>query len=244
MTNHDLYRAIGEADETFLLECEQSLPRRSPRHLGIIAALVALMLTACAPAAIRAFNAIKGTSLSQTDEIYEFYELESSVYEIWVDIDIAQDAPTTIETAYLPIAMENYGESITVEQKEWSVSFYCMSRETSAEEYVDFHQSAYPAHTRNEEKILLGKFYASPGNTPQIREITFEDTVVLDIIQESHAHKRESGAYYLPHRTVFWSDGYYLFFMNLPTSWNDDQIKEMISSLTPVEDISQYLTAQ
>ena len=243
MTNQDLYRAIGDVEERFLSECEETTVPRVPRRFGIIAAVIALMLTACAPAAIHAFNALKEASLSQTEEIYELYEMETSEFELWVDIEIAQDAPTTIETAYFPTAMENYGESITVEQKEWAISFYCMSREASAENYVDFHQSAYLDYTRTGDKFILGQFHAKPGCTPQVRKITFEDTVILDVIQDTIGKKKESDAYYLPHRTVFWSDGYYLFFMNLPVSWSDDQIKEMVSSLAPVEDISQYPTA-
>ena len=240
MTNHDLYRAIGEADETFLLECETQPARRISRRFVIIAAVVALMLTACAPAAVHAFNALKEGTVAQTDKSYGYYELESSVYEIWVDIDIAQDAPASVETVYLPTAMKNYGSMLTYAKKDWAVSFYHTRMEDNPDEYMDFHQAVYPANARTGDAFVLGEFYANSDTEPQVNTLTFDDITVLDIIHEAPAHSQDAGACYIEQRTVFWSDGHYLFFMNLPSSWADKQIEEMVKSLSVVEDFSEF----
>lgn len=239
MTEHELYHAIGNVDEAFLLECEDRPIRRIPKRFGLIAAVVALMLTACAPAAIQAFTALKEGSVSRT-ESYRFYELEPAVYEIRADIDIAQDAPTTIETVYFPTAMKNYGSEITCDKKEWAVSFYLTDWQDDPKTYINFHQTVYSADDRTGETLVLGEFHASSDAEPQVTEKTFGDITVLDIIHESPAWKRGSGAYYSIHRNIFWSDGYYLFFMNLPPSWNDEQVEEMVTSLTAMEDLSEF----
>lgn len=239
MTNHDLYRAIGEADESFLLACEQPTVRRISKRFGIIAAVMALILTACAPAAIHAFSALKEGSVNRL-ETYGYYELEPSVYEIWVDIDIAQDAPTSIETIYIPAVMKNYGSELTYEKYEWAVSFRHNNPNDGPEEFIGFHQVAYPSYARTGEAFVLGEFHADSDTEPQVTMKSFGDITILDIIHESPSWSSEAGAQYVAQRTVYWSDGYYLFLMNLPASWNDGQIEEMVASLTTVEDLSEF----
>jgi len=48
MNEQTLFTAIGGADDAYLLELEQPKLRRLPRHFGLIAAMLTLLLTACA----------------------------------------------------------------------------------------------------------------------------------------------------------------------------------------------------
>ena len=60
MKEYDLFAAVGGVDDRFLEELEQTPARRLPRHFGLIAALIALLLTACAaPAVIQSFDKVR-----------------------------------------------------------------------------------------------------------------------------------------------------------------------------------------
>ena len=59
MNEQTLFTAIGTVDDAYLLELDQPKVRRLPRHFGLIAAMLALLLTACAaPAILQHFDAL------------------------------------------------------------------------------------------------------------------------------------------------------------------------------------------
>ena len=269
MTNHDLYRAIGEADETFLLECEQSLPRRSPRHLGIIAALIALMLTACAaPVIARNFSALKKGNIvpGEHDRSIPIAFLNNEVLEtahIWesgsmaLQVDRAKDAPSTIEEYYIPAELTDICtvESCTVDDT-------CLQMEFSRKglKGTTLYDILYRQYVIPDNGELTVECFLDASSYTQT-EKTFGDISFLELSGyldfDKVAGYFEGRKYYnndqvslgtaLQGRFLFWSDGRYVYCVKmpiLPPHTGNQAVEEMISSLTPVENISQYLTAQ
>lgn len=117
MKEHNLFRAIGNAQDAFLLEIDRPQVRRLPRRFGLIAAVLALaILTACAAPVIWEAVSIENAQVINAGEhqtyIYHYNSgetepfsqtpLQQIRYEVEMNIEVSGELPSTIETAYLP----------------------------------------------------------------------------------------------------------------------------------------------
>ena len=111
MKEETLFEAIGAVEDRFLEELDAIPLRRLPKHFGLIAALIALLLTACAaPVVIRTFDKVINGSPSENDQYfvhrYENGNLTETFYRpsgLDLEVDIAPDAPEKITEHYLPL---------------------------------------------------------------------------------------------------------------------------------------------
>lgn len=226
MNEYDLYRAIGDTDEKFLRECEQTSVRRRPRHFAVIAAVVALMLTACAaPAVIRTYDALKNGTITQADKMYPPY----NVYDVEVEIAIFPDAPTSIEEIYLPTGMLEYLDGSSYTLSDWAFSLRCYAG-GGQETELFFLQNAFSEEERYENSLLVAKYFFHEVAVPEIVQKTYGDIRAWEYLFDLYT----SGGYY-SFRNVLWSDGIYFYFFQFPVDWTEEQITDMLSSLSLLE---------
>lgn len=236
MNEHDLYHAIGDADKKFLRECE-TRPSHRPRRFVLIAAVVALMLTACAPAAIQAFNALSTGNVDKTEAHYK----GKDVYEVTAQIEISPDAPYTLETRYFPTAMEPYLEGGTYSFSDWAFSLRCYAGE-GRENEIFFMQSAFPEENRNPESYLITILTSDEVSNPETTLKTYGEVQVMEFNIKLMSTGSPEG--FFPYRVLCWSDGMYFYYLQIPEFWTDEQAAEMVSSLTVMEDLSAYPITQ
>lgn len=122
MKEQELFAAIGTVEVCFLEELEQPKVRRLPRRFGLVAALIALVLTACAaPAVVRNLSVLKEASIVRTEEDIDLEQLHkerhgdsvkiygpSVVYmseTVTMEVETAEQLPQTMETYYLPVKL-------------------------------------------------------------------------------------------------------------------------------------------
>lgn len=144
MKEQELFAAIGTVEDCFLEELEQPKVRRLPRRFGLVAALIALVLTACAaPVVVRNLSALKEASIVRTEEDIDLEQLHKQrhgesvkIYDpsvvymsetVTMEVETADDLPQTMETYYLPAKLmevcrvENWRVDDTVLRVELSM---------------------------------------------------------------------------------------------------------------------------
>ena len=144
MKEYQLFEAIGGVEDRFLQELEESSVRHLPRRFGLVAALIALMLTACAaPVVVRNLSALKEASIVRTEEDIDLEQLHKEQHggsveflgpsvlymseKVAMEVETAEELPQTMETYYLPVKLleacrvENWSVDDTVLRVELSM---------------------------------------------------------------------------------------------------------------------------
>lgn len=228
MTNRDLYQSIGEVSDAFLLECE-ARPSRQPRRFALIAAVIALMLTACAaPVVMRTYDALKNGSINKTDRQYKGQD----VYAVTAQFEISPDAPTSIEEIYLPTGMLDYVDGSSYTLSDWAFSLRCYAggdRETE----LFFLQNSFSEEERSGTPLLVQKYFFDEDNLPEIVQKTYGEIQAWEYLLDLDSSAAPKG--YYTFRNVLWSDGIYFYFFQFPVDWTEEQITEMLSSLSLLE---------
>lgn len=240
MTNQDLYRAIGEADDAFLLECETQPVRRVSRRFGLIAAVIALMLTACAaPVAVQAFHALKEASVTQTGHKTIEFEvtpdtLEANIYQLQLDVEISPDAPDTVETTYFPTALEKYGRDF-----RWyglNDNAYCVYFDMGETTWHGYSFTQRPLSYHLQDGKISLELWSSTVHPLEVSSKTYGDVTALEVISGGLAASSAEGAFSYAERGLYWSDGMYLFSIWLPVDTSDELVTEILNSLALKED--------
>lgn len=243
MSENELYRAIGDADEAFLRECEDQLARRVPRHFGLIAAMLVLLLTACAPAAIQAFHALKEATVTQTGHETIAFDitpdtLEADHYELRLDVEIGGNIPETVENYYIPEAIEKYSRNsywTGLYNTGYTVYFSMDNDPLQSCFYSQRVLSGYLQDGGVLLKSISSAQYPLEASTKIYREVT-----ALEVFSGGIAATSEDGAYTYVERTLYWSDGMYLYCMGLPADMSEELVCEFLNSLVPTEDPGAY----
>lgn len=263
MNEHDLFRAIGHADDAFLLEIAKPKPRRLPKQFGLITAVLALVLTACAaPVVIRSFDKVQGGNIvtsGQDMELTTIIRKDGTTVEtrpiytsgtVSLEVTPAEDAPETIEEAYFPLKLldhctiESYTEEETVISAELSMN---------APKHMTVHDILYQQHVLPKDgKIEVEGIVGTGPWTQEEKTYGNISTIQFSGKWSLYCTDRETGelitGWETPNSTIFhifWSDGMYLYCVKLPIigSITASAIEEILTSLTAVEDITPYLPA-
>lgn len=260
MKEHDLLAAVGGVDDRFLEELEQTPARRLPRHFGLIAALIALLLTACAaPAVIQSFDKVRSGKRAEEGGGYQIrrYSAGSKTEEdsyfvftgVSLEVDVAPDAPDTIETRYLPLElleycrMEEYSETET----ELSVMLSMKVPEYDRAYGICYRQYVLPKDGNVQIEGILDSLEWE-ASTKTYGDVTAMEFQGLASYRNSDGDLLLYDGNYLAlilTKQIFWSDGNYLYYLKFPITYriNDDVIEKIVTSLTAVEGISEYLPA-
>ncbi|MBE6923944.1 MAG: hypothetical protein E7466_01720 [Ruminococcaceae bacterium] len=241
MTNEKLFEAIGDLDDAMIGETEGIQERRNG-HLGwkmtLIAAVVAgLAITAVATPQIR--NALKGGKLETEDTVWlsptnpiDGTSYEMRHHEIRLDVEFNEDAPESIENYYIPPEIpDEYTQYLGHIMKDGM-----------------FTQFGWIVEGTDRDIC----FYQWAGNSVPSEALVVDITTEPDAVPK-HGLRTINGieGYLVEEPTLgnnygerkfYWSDGDYLFCLQVPCDFTDAQLEEMVTSVQLVEDIKPYLS--
>ena len=258
MNEETLFEAIGAVENRFLEELEEPPIRHLPKHFGLIAALIALLLTACAaPVVIRTFDKVINGSPSENDQYfvhrYENGNLTETFYRpsgLDLEVDIAPDAPKKITEHYLPLEFLDHCqiESYSDTEQEFYLSLSMKIPRYGRVYGITYFQRILP----KDGIVYIKEALDYPMWEQSLR--TFGETKVLEISgKDAYTDADGNTICYngnwialITTKQLYWSDGHYLFGLHYPLTYplSDADTEPFLSSLTAVDDLTQYLPPQ
>ena len=253
MTNLDLISAIGAAAEQDLDHSERLVThrRRVSTRVLLAAALIALLsFTAYAAPAI--YNALFGVETRQTFVSRIFVEegkpadVSESAIDIYLKVRMLPEAPSEIETFYVPMLPAEQWAPIPLRISEGQVASFdlgvLLQWQNADGEYVKFEQTTWPANPYGHfPDTLLTGFDASYS----VSQAELGGCTVQRIVVEP-SEKEENGVY-AAHpglQKLYWSDGLYIFSMEVNYTMSDARLAEILESIRPVSDPADYLVIE
>ena len=202
----------------------------------VIAAIIVAFAATTALAAPAIHRALTGGHIS-TDRVFwvrpkelklgERY-LRGQTHNIYVDVQMNEDAPSFIEKFYMPILENDYEQQHGCVYKDKASATYTWTRGADNwRDRVRFYQTA--GGTYDPEEVCCS-VVTHPCCTPEAA------LVQLAGIQGYLVEKL--GLYGARH--FLWSDGDYLFHLEVPDEYTDADIEKILKSITVVEDILPY----
>lgn len=243
MNADKLFQAIGELDDGVLMGADET-PRRNRRigwKVALVAAVVAgLAVSAAAAPAIR--NAIFGAKVEKDKHVWisatdpaDGSSYEMNVYDIRLELEVDENAPDSIEVFYVPEVPEELvqikGHIHPLEGENALTQFWWINEETDSD--IFFSQQAGGSLTPED---LTEHVSTALGGAPSTKLCTIAeiDGYLIDV--------RPVGDGIGGDRIFYWSDGQYLFRLEVPYEYSDAQLEELVASVQPVEDIVPYLS--
>ncbi len=220
---------------------ENKKPARLTRKILIAAAVIALLVTTAlaAPAVLDAINGGhtelfrsgvgKPDDLPGGDKTYDGYNVH-------LDVTLNPDAPDDILVHYLPEVPEKYrqyaGFKTEIERLYvWSAS--AEPRGFDSEDGIVFYQ--WPGgfwNDRAEKGIDWAYWITVPeGEKPQERKVELGG-VNGYLVESSYGYGS---------RIFWWSNGDYMFMLEVPDEYTDAQLAALVESVHEVEDIGPYI---
>lgn len=259
MNEQTLFNAIGGVEDSYLLELEQHKVRSLPKHFGLIAAMLALFLTACAaPAILQHFDALQSGGIVQNEYTVTWDELwknpEAHFVEgnyiilqpntVALNVTVAENAPESLEQPCLPLALLDHVSILNGTLTETSLSLEFSGK---IPQYGQIRGIFYQQHVLPKDGRIEVENFVDAGLMSENMK-TYGDISALEIEGRTCYplldNPREQPAVYTKH--IFWSDGYYLYALKLPISFYlpVTVVEDIVTSMTPVEDITEYLPAE
>lgn len=256
MTREDLFRAIGQVEESRLAQCQGEAPsgivrlegddmenKKAKRPAGrllrnvLVAAVVMALLATAALAAPAAYEGITGFWLTQEWEWMSPTGAAGdsqpfTTQEYVVEIRLGEDAPEEIETYYMPQMPEGYTQSFGnlyggIEEIHRDILRCAWDDETTIQG-VNFRQFTKEGWSHGGYSRV--DLY---GDTAQIRKTELGGVEGLLIsVPDDRLY---------PKHHFFWEDGDYVFYMIFPYYMTEAEMAEIISGIQVVEDIRPYL---
>lgn len=240
MKAETLFEVIGELDDDMIAETEKQSSTKGKRigiRVMLVAAILAgLGLTAGAAPLIR--NALKSGSVetnphaafTPTDPVSgNSYEIRT--HEVRVEIELDKAAPEYIETFYIPEIPEGYEQYRGALYNQGSL-LHCVWKtpEDYGHDITYWQTSRYSYEPDGTVDIIT----TAPGEIPTAEMRAYGDIEGYYIQQKPVAEIPGSNLF-------FWSDGSYLYRLELPYDYTDTQIADIIASVAPVSDMDTYL---
>lgn len=241
MNQEKLFEAIGQLEDSLLAGAEDM--GRRHRRMGwkvmLVAAVVAgLAVTAAASPVIR--NALLGGKVESDDTLWltptdpvDGSSFEVAEHYITLEVELDADAPKTVETFHLPKipeGMEQLAGHILGDPIRSVTQFWWISKGTG--EDIHFMQKAGGSIRKEDLQESVSTLY---GTVPKAQMRTFAgvEGYLIDVKPVGDGLNGD--------RIFFWSDGQYLFRLEMPYEYSDAQLEVMVASVQPVEDITPYL---
>lgn len=253
MKNYDLMESISSVDEELLQECETAKYTHRPTVYKVVlaAALVAL-LSISAFAANRLFVDVSdGEIVSHTFHMQSLdaqwnviREKDSNGYILTAEIDTYEDVPMKLVKPYLPVVPESWecaGAANGKYNGEIGMVSVSWSYEEDGQEYkVSYRQeSAGVYNTKGDGSVWW--ITDVPDDVTMVgMDATIGEAPVYQVDVSASEHTWSHPSY--AHRMIFWSDGYSIFMLQVPQNWQEEQIYEMMCSLTLQENIEAALS--
>lgn len=253
MTTLDLIAAIGAAGNEDLEHSERTV---STRHrvttsvLLVAAILAMLTATAFAVPAIR--NALFGTVVKQTFVSKIFVEegnsadvRESSV-DVSLDVRMNPDAPNVLKTCYVPMLPAREWEPIPIkvtsgQELSFRTSTLLQWRNSEGD-YVLFRQFAMPDYSVEQpfDSVCTGFDAEYSTDQLQLGEYTVQRITVEPSTMETLGFRGENAGL----QKLYWSDGDYIFSMEVNYSMSEEELGAILESIAPVEQVGDYVAVE
>lgn len=149
-------------------------------------------------------------------------------YDLYLDIEMEPNAPKTVDTYYLPELGDGYVQFFGNVWKS-TTHFSWTNGAENWEDSVTFEQ--YPGGSFDPEKPVR-PLYVSAGTVPQqqLVELGGATGFLVDFDDMDHGT-----------RLFFWSDGYYLFVLDVPDEYSNERIAQLVESVRLVQDVQPYI---
>lgn len=241
MNKKELQRAILKiraSDELMEEVLSMKKQRRCVKFNGrfaraaVIAAVVVALLATTAFAAPVIINALRSGNIT-TDgtlcvEPTGGREGQWNMYEVRVDVDMNDNAPVSIEHYYVPVLDAGYVQYYGFVYKDrMSACYMWTNGEENWEDEVRFWQDAGGTYDPEDVQTVV---CAQPGVTPEEKLVN---------IGEIEGYLVENPDLYGT-RCFIWSDGEYLFKLEVPDEYTDADIAGVLRSIVCVDDILPY----
>ena len=224
-SNEVISEVLGMAKERKVKDFGRSGPRKI-----LIAAAMVLLIATTVFAASAIHNAVVGGSLKK--EGVSFTRMNDSNeklnrYEVWLDVDMNEDAPKNIETYYMPVLADEYQQYFGYVYWQSAAVYRWTYGEESWGNDVRFWQTAGGAFYADQ---AIAWVYTLPEETPEAKMVELNG-IQGYLVGDSFGYGSKS---------FFWSDGDYLFQLDVPDEYTNDDIASLLQSIVTVEDIEPY----
>lgn len=232
----ETFSAVHASNEVISEVLEMAKERKTkdfghsgPRKILIAAAMVLLIATTVF-AASAIHNAVVGGSLKNKGVSFTLMNdsnEELNRYEVWLDVDMNDNAPESIETYYMPVLADEYQQYFGYVYWQSAAVYRWTYGEESWGNDVRFWQTAGGAFYADQ---AIAWVYTLPEETPEAKMVELNG-IQGYLVGDSFGYGSKS---------FFWSDGDYLFQLDVPDEYTNDDIASLLQSIVTVEDIEPY----
>lgn len=232
----ETFSAVHASNEVISEVLEMAKERKTkdfghsgPRKILIAAAMVLLIATTVF-AASAIHNAVVGGSLKNKGVSFTLMNdsnEELNRYEVWLDVDMNDNAPESIETYYMPVLADEYQQYFGYVYWQSAAVYRWTYGEESWGNDVRFWQTAGGAFYADQ---AIAWVYTLPEETPEAKMVELNG-IQGYLVGDSFGYGSKS---------FFWSDGDYLFQLDVPDEYTNNDIASLLQSIVTVEDIEPY----
>ena len=232
----ETFSAVHASNEVISEVLEMAKERKTkdfghsgPRKILIAAAMVLLIATTVF-AASAIHNAVVGGSLKNKGVSFTLMNdsnEELNRYEVWLDVDMNDNAPESIETYYMPVLADEYHQYFGYVYWQSAAVYRWTYGEESWGNDVRFWQTAGGAFYADQ---AIAWVYTLPEETPEAKMVELNG-IQGYLVGDSFGYGSKS---------FFWSDGDYLFQLDVPDEYTNNDIASLLQSIVTVEDIEPY----
>lgn len=238
MNEHDLFLAIGGAEDAYLIGKTQK-PKRILWRAGLVAAAAALLIGSVSAAPV-ILGALRGGDIRFEEgehpyiSIYSTAGISSKGYQVLLDLDVDPNAPETLEVPCLPVSLlENNPPSRCNWEKYGVVCWFRYQYPDGSTKFVRFEQYTVPKPV---DGLYPAMCRSIPWSTVKSRTLECGDRTVYEVtFTDSWKETLET-------RQLYWSDGKYIYYLLLDHDVEATVYETIIESIQPVEDMTPYIT--
>lgn len=240
MTGEELLNAVGQVNERYLIQSEETVAPRSRRtawRLILVAAIVAV-LTVTAVAATGGFG-VWGGSTELVSDGEEAMKKDDSIvyaesgYQIRLDLEVSKKAPRSMEKCYVPQDVQIQGEyTFRYVNVFWDSYDAVWSGEVDYDnfndsEWVYFSQIAAGNPTSRTDHI------SAPNHAPlEKKTVIINNMSMFEVSMDTFRDGRCTATGF---RRLYWTDGEYVFTLEVPYDFSDEKVGKIIASMAEVE---------
>ena len=244
MKTEDLLLAISQADAEFLEQSEMKKKRRKLRIFAYVAAAVFVLCASVMAYAMSQSN-IKDVTVQQTMRgviiSRDGYSISiGGSADVTLQMDMPADAPSKVEKFYVPKLMQDWTakEIITVGNESEDKKETYLIWENENGDSVIFRQIAAPGYAGQYaiDTVLMGYQAEYQTGVKTIGEYEVHTiTVAPSKIEKDGMIADDEGR-----QKLYWSDGEYLFIMEVNYDMSEALLTEIFASIEQVDSIAEY----
>lgn len=243
MKKEDIFQAVGELDSAFLSQCE--VPQSKGRKFWLILPIAALIAALGITVGAGGFGRISqgdATEVTVTSSYFNgaFHEeYESDKLEVFVDLEANSNAPTSLQTIFLPKICEEwevsgisrgygttiYGTDLTMFRISWN------HPDRQYKNNIEFEQLPLRIWQANDQTDTVTNYLSGTHlDTKMLRWNEKEAFLVT---------AGPTGNELTQFHQLYWTDGDYVFILRCPYGIGEDWMKAAMDSLAPAENLDK-----